>query len=95
MFTAKLPTFPCSFRTTTRQRSFERGRLDADQLGNFAAKRVLVDAHSSKHLVGDALAFPEESEEDVFVADVVVPELERFAEAEFENFLRAGVNGIW
>jgi hypothetical protein len=42
---------------------------------------------------GDALVLPDQAEQDVLGADVVVPKAERLAEGELEDLLRAGREG--
>ena len=49
-----------------------------------------VGAELHEHLRGDAFALADEAEEDVLGADVVVAELQRLAQRELEDLLRAG-----
>jgi hypothetical protein len=48
-----------------------------------------VGAELDEHLRGDAFALADQTEEDVLGADVVVAELERLAQGEFEDLLGA------
>ena len=49
-----------------------------------------VGAELDEHLGGDALALADQAEQDVLGADVVVAELQRFAQRQLEHLLGAG-----
>ncbi len=57
------------------------------QLDHLLADPVEVGAELDQHLGGDALALADQAEQDVLGADVVVAQLQRFAQAEFEDLL--------
>ena len=57
------------------------------QLDDLLADPVQVSAEPDQHLGGDALAFPDQPEQDVLGADVVVPELQRLAQRELQHLL--------
>ena len=69
------------------------GRLLAlvarEQLDDLLAHLVQVGAELDEHLGGDALALADEAEQDVLGADVVVAELQRFAQRQLEHLLGA------
>ena len=58
-----------------------------EELDDLLAHAGEVGAELHEHLGGHALALPDEAEEDVLGADVVVAELERLAERELEDLL--------
>ena len=60
-----------------------------EELDDLLAHARQVGAELHEHLGGDALALPDEPEEDVLGADVVVAELERLAERQLEDLLGA------
>ena len=60
------------------------------ELDDLLADAREVGAELHEHLRGDALALADQPEEDVLGADVVVSELQRLAEGELEDLLRAG-----
>ena len=60
-----------------------------EQLDHGLTDAVEVGAQLLQHLGRDALAFADEPEQDVLGADVVVSELQRLAEAELQDLLRA------
>src|SRR5205823_10858137 len=60
-----------------------------EQLDDLLADPVEVGAELDQHLGGDALALTDQAEQDVLGTDVVVAELQRLAEAELEDLLRA------
>src|SRR5439155_5905491 len=60
------------------------------QLDDLLAHAGQVGAQLDEHLRGDALAFADQPEEDVLGADVVVAELQRFAQAQLQDLLGAG-----
>ena len=62
----------------------------AEQLDDLLANSRQVCAELDEHLCGDAFAFANEAEENVFCADVVVPELQRLAKRQLEHLLGAG-----
>jgi hypothetical protein len=51
---------------------------------------ALLGSELLQHLGGDPLALPDQTEQDVFGADVIVTELQRLAQAELEDLLRPG-----
>ncbi len=59
------------------------------QLDDLLADARQVGAQLHEHLGGDAFAFADQPEEDVLGADVVVAELQRFAEAQLQDLLGA------
>ena len=65
----------------------------AEQLDDLLAHPAEVGAELHEHLGGDALALADEAEEDVLGADVVVAELQRFAQRQLEHLLGAGREG--
>jgi hypothetical protein len=65
--------------------------LDAGkQLNHGLTNLVEVGAKLLEHLGGDALPFSDQPEKDVLGSDVVVAELERLAQREFEHLLGTG-----
>ena len=74
-------------------RGADGGRLLAlvarEQLDDLLAHLVQVGAELDEHLGGDALALADEAEQDVLGADVVVAELQRFAQGQLEHLLGA------
>ncbi|CAB4940656.1 unannotated protein [freshwater metagenome] len=59
-------------------------RQQLDDLLTHAGK---IGAELDEHLRSDTLAFTDETEKDVFGADVVVTELQRFTQRQFEHLL--------
>ena len=65
-----------------------RGALVArQQLDDLLAHAAQVGAELDEHLRGHALALADEAEQDVLGADVVVTELKRLAQRQFEHLL--------
>ena len=64
-----------------------------EQLDDLLAHLVEVGAELDQHLGGDTLALADEAEQDVLGADVVVAELQRFAQAQLEHLLGARREG--
>ena len=64
-----------------------------EQLDDLLAHAVEVGAELHEHLRSDSFALANEPEQDVLGADVVVAELQRFAQAQLENLLRTGREG--
>ena len=64
-----------------------------EELDDGLAHLLELSTHLLEDLGGDAFALPDEAEEDVLGADVVVPELERLAEAQLEDLLGPGSEG--
>ena len=64
-----------------------------EQLDDLLAHPVEVGAELDEHLGGDALALADEAEQDVLGPDVVVAELQRLAQAQLQDLLRAGREG--
>ena len=64
-----------------------------EQLDDLLAHLVQVGAELDQHLGGDALTLPDEPEQDVLGADVVVAQLQRLAQRELEDLLGAGGEG--
>ena len=60
-----------------------------EQLDDGLAHTVEVGAELLQHLRGDAFAFADQAQQDVLGADVVVAELQRFAERELQDLLGA------
>ncbi len=87
------PAGACSLRPATG--GARRALVAGEQLDDLLAHAGQVGAELDEHLGGDALALTDEAEQDVLGADVVVAELERFTQGEFEHLLRAGVKGMW
>ena len=65
------------------------GGVAGEELDHGLADAVEVRTELLQHLRGDALALADQSEQDVLGADVVVTELQRFAERQLENLLGA------
>ena len=63
------------------------------QLDDGLAHLVQFRTELLKHLGGYAFALTDQAEQDVLGADVVVAELQRFAERQLENLLRPGREG--
>ena len=63
------------------------------QLDDLLANPAEVGAQLHEHLGGNALALADEAEQDVLGADVVVTQLQCFAQRQFEHLLRAGREG--
>jgi hypothetical protein len=59
------------------------------QLDDLLAHAVEVGAQLDEHLRGDALTLADQAEQDVLGADVVVAELQRLAQAQLQDLLRA------
>ena len=70
-----------------------RARVTREQLDDLLADARQVGAELHEHLRGDAFALADQAEEDVLGADVVVAELQRFAQRELEHLLRARREG--
>ncbi len=66
-----------------------RAAVAREELDDLLAHARQVGAELDEHLRGDALTFADEPEEDVLGADVVVTELQRFAQGQLEHLLRA------
>ena len=66
------------------------GGVAGQELDDRLTDAVQVRAELLQHLRGDAFTFADQPEQDVLGADVVVSELERFAERELEDLLGAG-----
>ena len=64
-----------------------------EQLDDLLAHLVEVRAELDEHLGGDALTLADEPEQDVLGADVVVAELQRFAQRQLEDLLGARREG--
>jgi len=58
-------------------------------LDDLLAHAGQIRAELHEHLCGDTLAFTDQTQEDVLGADVVVAELQRFAQRELEDLLGA------
>ena len=67
--------------------------VPGQQLDDLLPDAVEVGAELDEDLGGDALALADEPEEDVLGADVVVAQLERLAQRELEDLLRARREG--
>jgi hypothetical protein len=70
-----------------------RALVAGEQLDDLLTHPRQVGAELDEHLCGDAFALADQAEEDVLGADVVVAELERFTQGEFEHLLRARREG--
>src|SRR4029079_399933 len=70
-----------------------RALVAGQQLDDLLAHAAEVGPQLDEHLGGDALALADEAEEDVLGADVVVAELQRFAQRQLEHLLGAGGEG--
>ena len=81
--------------TGALRRAFLAAGVAGQQLDDLLADAGQVGAELDEHLRGDTFTLADQPEEDVLGADVVVAELERLAERELEDLLRAGVNGMW
>ena len=64
-----------------------------EELDDGLADLVQLGAELLQHLGGDALTLPDETEEDVLGADVVVAELQSLAQRQLENLLGARGEG--
>src|SRR5919198_1168555 len=60
----------------------------SEPVGAASVEAPEVGAELHENLGGDSLAFPDEAEEDVLGADVVVTELERLTKGQLEDLLR-------
>jgi hypothetical protein len=70
-----------------------RALVAGQQLDHLLPDTGQVGAELDQHLGGHALTLADEAQQDVLCADVVVPELERLAERQLEDLLRAGREG--
>ena len=70
-----------------------RALVARQQLDDLLADAGQVGAELDEHLCGDALALTDEAQQDVLGADVVVAELQRLAQREFEDLLGARGEG--
>ena len=61
--------------------------IRAQHLDDGLADAVQVGTMRRDDLRGDALAFPDQAEQDVLGADVVVVQLQRFAQGQFQGLL--------
>src|SRR6185369_6176732 len=59
-----------------------------EELEHRLAHAIEIGSEPDEHLRGDALALPEQAQQDVLGPDVVVSELERLTERELEHLLR-------
>lgn len=60
---------------------------------NLLAHSRQVSAQADEYLHGGALALPNEAEEQVLGADIVMAQLKGFTQGKLEDLLRAGVKG--
>ena len=72
---------------------FLRARVATQQLDDLLTDARQVGAELDEHLGRDPFALTDEAEEDVLGADVVVTELQRLAERQLQDLLRAGREG--
>ena len=75
-------------RAAGRAGTARRALVPGQQLDDLLAHAAEVGAELDEHLRGDALALADEAEQDVLGADVVVAELQRFAQRQLEHLLR-------
>ena len=75
---------------TTRAGGLLFRRCSRKQLNNRLPHLGKVGAQLLKNLSGYPFAFPDQAEQDVFGADVVVTELEGFSQAQLENLFGPG-----
>ncbi len=68
-------------------------RVAGQELDDLLADTVEVSAELLEDLGGHALALPDQAEQDVLGADVVVAELQRLAERQLEDLLGPGREG--
>ena len=68
-------------------RAAGRTLITGQQLDDLLAHAAEVGAELDEDLGGDAFALADEPEEDVLGADVVVAELQRFAQRQLEHLL--------
>ena len=71
-------------------RGLLRARVAGQQLDDLLAHAAEVGAELDEHLRGDAFALADQAEQDVLGPDVVVAELQRFAQRQLEHLLGAG-----
>jgi hypothetical protein len=64
-----------------------------EKLDHLLANAVEIGTQLDEHLGCNAFTLADEAEQDVLRTDVVVPELQRFAQAQLENLLRTGREG--
>src|SRR6185437_15654849 len=64
--------------------------VTVEQLDDLLADPVKVRAKLDQHLGGDAVAFPDQAEQDVLGSDVVVTELQRLTQRKLKYLLRTG-----
>src|SRR6185437_7365505 len=64
--------------------------VTVEQLDDLLADPVKVRAKLDQHLGGDAVAFPDQAEQDVLGSDVVVTELQRLTQRKLKHLLRTG-----
>ncbi len=70
-----------------------RTLVTREQLDDLLANAAEVGPELDEHLRGNAFALADEAEQDVLGADVVVTELQRFAQRELEHLLGARREG--
>ena len=68
-------------------------RVSGEELDDLLAHAIEVGAELDEHLSGNTLALADESQQDVLGADVVVAQLQRFAQGQFEHLLGARSEG--
>jgi hypothetical protein len=61
--------------------------ITRQQLDDLLANTAEIGAELDEHLSGNAFAFTDEAEQNVFGADVVMAELQRLTERQFKHFL--------
>ena len=80
-------------RGRSHRRTTGRTLVAGEQLDDLLAHAGEVGAELDEHLRGDAFALADEAEQDVLGADVVVAELQRFAQRQLEHLLGARREG--
>ena len=76
-------------RSCSGRGAFLGAGVSGEELDDLLAHARQVGAELHEHLRGDAFAFADQPEEDVLGADVVVAELECFAQRQLEHLLGA------
>src|SRR2546428_169112 len=82
-----------SLSSKSPRRRLPAAGVTAQELDDLLAHLVEVCTELHEHLRRDAFAFADQAEEYVLGADVVVAELQRLAQRQFQDFLRARSEG--
>jgi len=82
-----------NWSSTSDDGGFLAALVAREQLQHLLAHPVEVRAQLDQDLRGDAFALADQAEQDVLGADVVVAELQRFAQRQLQHLLRPGREG--